>query len=323
MDLSLFWNTFETPLLPLGDWAADAVRWLVTNYRFVFQDIKHPIDVVLSLFERGLHACPPPMFILVVFLLAWQSARLGTAAFVALALVVIGLIGAWSGAMTTLAIVVTSVLCCCAVGIPLGVLAAQNTVFDRGLRPLLDFFQTIPSFVYLVPIVMLFGIGNVSGVVVTIIYAIAPITRLTALGIRQVRHDLVEASDAFGASRFQTLTKIQLPLAKPAIMAGLTQTILLSLSMSVIASMISVTGLGQLVLRGIGRLDIAQATTGGLGIVLIAMVVDRISQGLGSSARDRGRQAWHRTGPVGLARKIWKGAAKGEPHPSVVASVSK
>lgn len=134
--------------------------------------------------------------------------------------------------------------------------------------------------------------------------------RLTNLGIRQVRDDLVEASEAFGASRLQTLVKVQLPLARPTIMMGVNQTIMLSLSMSVIASMISVTGLGQMVLRGIGRLDIALATTGGLGTVLIAMVVDRISHGFGQSRRERARRSWIETGPLGAARRLFAGTSK-------------
>ncbi|WP_429809041.1 ABC transporter permease [Ensifer sp. B1-9] len=295
-----FLDPFQTAVVPIGDWVAIAIRWVVVNFRGFFQEIKQPINFILSNTEAGLHACPPLVFIAVLFLLAWQVAEIGTAVFVAVCLCAIGLIGAWSGAMTTLAIVLTSVIFCCSVGIPLGILAAQNTAVEKVLRPVLDFMQTIPSFVYLVPIVMLFGIGNVSGVIVTIIYALAPVIRLTSLGIRQVRADLVEASTAFGGGSLQTLLKVQLPLARPTIMTGVNQTVMLSLSMSVIASMISVTGLGQMVLRGIGRLDIALATTGGLGIVLTAMVVDRISQGIGGSHRSRARGKWTETGPIGL-----------------------
>ncbi|MFB9981377.1 ABC transporter permease [Mesorhizobium kowhaii] len=301
----LTWNPFANPVLPVGDWVADFVRWLVTNYRFVFQAMKAPIDTVLSGVEYGLRSCPPMIFIALVFLFAWQVARLRVAIFVAVAFILIGLIGAWPEAMTTLAIIITSVVVCCVVGIPVGILIAQNDLLQDILRPVLDFLQTIPSFVYLVPIVMLFGIGNVAGVVVTIIYAVSPLIRLTNLGIRQVRHDLVEASNAFGASRWQSLVKVQLPLARPTIMAGISQTIMLSLSMSVIASMISVTGLGQMVLRGIGRLDIALATTGGLGIVLIAMVVDRISNGFGQSSRDRLHKSWIEAGPIGAIRRLF------------------
>lgn len=305
----LTWNPFTNPVLPVGDWVADFVHWLVTNYRFVFQAMKQPIDTVLSGVEAGLRACPPLIFITLAFLFAWQVARLRVAIFVAVAFVIIGLIGAWPQAMTTLAIIITSVLVCSVIGIPVGILIAQSDLLESIVRPLLDFLQTIPSFVYLVPIVMLFGIGNVAGVVVTIIYAVSPLIRLTNLGIRQVRKDLVEASNAFGASRWQSLVKIQLPLARPTIMTGINQTIMLSLSMSVIASMISVTGLGQMVLRGIGRLDVALAATGGLGIVLIAMIVDRISQGIGKSDRASAHERWTATGPAGLVRRAWTAVA--------------
>jgi len=301
----LTWNPFANPVLPVGDWVAEFVRWLVTDYRFVFQAMKRPIDAVLSSIESGLRSCPPTIFIVLVFLFAWQVARLRVAVFVAVAFVLIGLIGAWPEAMTTLSIVITSVSVCCVIGIPIGVLIAQNDLLEDVIRPVLDFLQTIPSFVYLVPIVMLFGIGNVAGVVVTTIYAVSPLIRLTNLGIRQVRDDLVEASSAFGASRWQSLVKIQLPLARPTIMTGINQTIMLALSMSVIASMISVTGLGQMVLRGIGRLDVALAATGGLGIVLIAMIVDRTSQGIGKSDRANAREHWTTAGPVGLVRRCW------------------
>ena len=183
-------------------------------------------------------------------------------------------------------------------------MAARNDRFWTILRPLLDLMQTIPSFVYLVPVVMLFSIGNVSGVIVTFIYALPPVVRLTNLGIRQVREDMVEAARAFGASKRQTLVKVELPLAMPTIMAGVNQTIMMALSMVVVASMISVTGLGQMVLRGVGRLDMGIATVGGLGIVFLAIVIDRISQSFGVSARDRGHKKWYETGPVGALRKF-------------------
>jgi glycine betaine/proline transport system permease protein len=158
--------------------------------------------------------------------------------------------------------------------------------------------------VYLVPIVMLFGIGNVPGVIVTIIFAVAPVIRLTNLGIRQVPADLIEASQSFGASERQMLFKVQLPLAMPTIMAGVNQTLMLSLSMVVIASMISVGGLGLMVLRGIGRLDIGLATVGGIGIVILAIILDRMTQSLGRSNRERGVGAWYTKGPVGLMMKL-------------------
>jgi glycine betaine/proline transport system permease protein len=168
--------------------------------------------------------------------------------------------------------------------------------------------QTTPAFVYLVPIVMLFGIGNVPGVVVTIIFALPPLIRLTNLGIRQVPGDLIEAARSFGASDGQLLRKVQLPVAMPTIMAGVNQTLMLALSMVVIASMIAVGGLGKMVLRGIGRLDMGLATVGGIGIVILAIVLDRMTQAMGVSTRDRGNLAWYETGPVGVIRRLTKGS---------------
>ncbi|HPU21168.1 MAG TPA: ABC transporter permease subunit, partial [Alicycliphilus sp.] len=182
--------------------------------------------------------------------------------------------------------------------LPLGIWLASSDRAQRWMRPLLDAMQTTPAFVYLVPVVMLFGIGNVPGVIVTIVFALPPLVRLTNLGLRQVRPDLVEASRAYGASPTQLLLKVQLPLAMPSIMAGINQTLMLSLSMVVIASMIAVGGLGQMVLRGIGRLDMGLATVGGLGIVLLAIVLDRITQAMGEPRR--GGQRWWHGGPLGL-----------------------
>jgi glycine betaine/proline transport system permease protein len=191
------------------------------------------------------------------------------------------------------------------IGLPLGILAGKSDRFEAAVRPVLDTMQTIPAFVYLVPVVMMIGIGNVSGVIVTIIFALAPLVRLTSLGIRGVNPGVVEAARAFGATPRQILFKVELPLATPTILAGLNQTIMLSLSMVVIASMISVKGLGNEVLRAMGRLDAGKAIVGGLGIVMLAIVLDRITQGLGRSGRDRGHRHWWQTGPVGLVTGLF------------------
>ena len=216
-------------------------------------------------------------------------------------LLVIAMLGIWPEAMVTLSLVLTSLAFCVLIGLPLGIGLAASERAQRIVRPLLDAMQTMPAFVYLVPVVMLFGIGNVPGVVVTIIFALPPLVRLTSLGIRQVRPDLIEAAQAYGASPWQLLTKVQLPLAMPSIMAGINQALMLSLSMVVIASMIAVGGLGQMVLRGIGRLDMGMATVGGLGIVLLAITLDRITQALGQPRR--GARHWWQTGPAGL---VWR-----------------
>ena len=297
-------DPFQYLTVPVQQWVEQGLDWLVTNYRDVFQAIKQPIHVVLKGIEAGLKAVPPLILLALLSLVGWQvgGRRVGWVVFGCF--LAIGAMGAWVQSMTTLAIILTCVIFCTLIGIPIGIVAARNDRFEMILRPVLDLMQTIPSFVYLVPVVMLFGIGNVPGAIVTIVYALPPVVRLTNLGIRQVRPDLVEAARAFGASDFQVLRKIQMPLSMPTIMAGVNQTIMMSLSMVVVASMISVSGLGQMVLRGIGRLDMGLATVGGLGIVLLAIAVDRFSQGFGRSSRDRGHLAWYERGPVGLTRRL-------------------
>jgi glycine betaine/proline transport system permease protein len=305
MDL---WDIFDTEWVPIGPWVEQFLQWVVNNFRFIFQAIKVPFDIVLTGLEDGLTGAPDLLMLAIISLVAWQAGGRKLGLIAAACLVSIGLMGAWEESMTTLSIVLTCVVFCSAIGIPLGVLAAKRDRFWYVLQPLLDLMQTIPSFVYLVPIVMLFSIGNVSGVIVTFIYALPPVVRLTNLGIRQVRPDMVEAARAFGANDRQTLYKVELPLAMPTIMAGVNQTIMMALSMVVVSSMISVTGLGQMVLRGIGRLDMGLATVGGLGIVFLAIVIDRTSQAMGISARDRGHRKWHETGPIGLIRGLGRKA---------------
>lgn len=296
---------FDHAVIPLDAWVTQALNWVVANFRPVFQAVRWPVDAVLGAFQTGLLGTPAIVLLAVVGLIAWQASgpRLAIGAF--LSLVFVGLIGAWNAAMITLALVFTSVFFCILLGLPLGIWLARNDRAAKTVRPILDAMQTTPAFVYLVPIVMLFGIGNVPGVVVTIIFALAPLVRLTNLGIRQVPADLIEASRSFGASCSQMLFKVQLPIAMPTIMAGVNQTLMLALSMVVIASMIAVGGLGQMVLRGIGRLDMGLATVGGVGIVLLAIIIDRITQSLGVSRRERGNRAWHERGPVGLARRAF------------------
>ncbi|QQS54109.1 MAG: glycine betaine/L-proline ABC transporter permease ProW [Candidatus Competibacteraceae bacterium] len=297
-------HPFQETLIPLNVWVDQGLDWLVDNFRPVFQAIRWPIDAILTSVESTLLAAPALLIILIFVLLAWQMVGRRLAVGTLISLVIVGLIGAWSEAMVTLALVLTSVFFCILVGLPLGIWLARN---DRALaifRPILDAMQTTPAFVYLVPIVMLFGIGNVPGVVVTIIFALPPLIRLTNLGIRQVPADLVEAAQAFGASPRQLLYKVQIPLAMPNIMAGVNQTLMLALSMVVIASMIAVGGLGQMVLRGIGRLDMGLATVGGVGIVLLAIILDRLTQSFGADTRHREVRHWYQQGPAGLVYRL-------------------
>ena len=289
----------------IADWA-DGIKQWATDNRGTIQPIKRSLNDGINSVEAALHAVSPVVMIILLTLLAWQLSGRRVAVIVCSALVVLGLLdpGAWALAMTTLAIVLCSVVMCMIVGLPLGVLAAKSDSFEGAVRPVLDTMQTIPAFVYLVPVVMLVGIGNVSGVIVTIVFAVPPLIRLTSLGIRQVNQSVVEAARAFGASPSQIMFKVELPLAMPTIMAGVNQTIMLSLSMVVIASMIAVKGLGNEVLRAMGRLDAGKAIVGGLGIVILAIVLDRITHGVTRSGRERGYHHWWQGGPIGLFIRI-------------------
>jgi len=276
--------------------------WVVEHFRPFFQSVRAPIDGTLGGVEGLLTSLPAPAMVVLAGLLAWQFAGRALALGTVVSLALVALLGIWPEAMVTLSLVLTSLAFCVLIGLPLGIVLASSDRAQRLLRPLLDAMQTTPAFVYLVPVVMLFGIGNVPGVVVTIVFALPPLVRLTNLGLRQVRPDLIEASRAYGASPLQMLVKVQLPLAMPSILAGINQALMLSLSMVVIASMIAVGGLGQMVLRGIGRLDMGLATVGGLGIVLLAITLDRITQALGRPRR--GVRHWWHTGPAGLVLRL-------------------
>lgn len=295
---------FDGEVIPLGGAVDQAVDWVVSHFRTFFTVAKAPIDWVLSAVENGLSSTPPLILIAILSLITWQMAGKKVAIGTLISLIFLGLIGVWDDAVITLSLVITSVFFCMIIGIPTGIYMAGHDRAERIIRPLLDMMQTTPAFVYLVPIVMLFGIGNVPGVIVTIIFAVPPVIRLTNLGIRQVPADLIEASHSFGADKKQMLFKVQLPLAMPTIMAGVNQTLMLSLSMVVIASMISVPGLGLTVLRGIGRLDIGQATVGGVGIVVLAIILDRVTQAVGKDNRNKISRHWYQNGPAGLLYRL-------------------
>ncbi|WP_020674836.1 ABC transporter permease [Geopsychrobacter electrodiphilus] len=272
---------FTTQLIPLDEWVQSAVDWLVLNYREYFQIIKAPVELSLEGLQWLFASVPPFVFILIFAALAWRYAGKRVTVFTILTFVLIGYLGLWDYTMTTLAMVICAVVFCAVVGIPLGIMAGRSDRFEMYLRPCLDVMQTTPPFVYLVPVVMLFSIGTVSGILATIVFALPPIIRLTSLGIRQVHPELVEAAIAFGATPWQVLRKVQFPLAMPSVMAGLNQTIMMALSMVVIAALIGAGGLGNPVVQGLNTLEIGLATIGGLAIVLLAMVLDRITQGIG------------------------------------------
>ncbi|MCF8105654.1 MAG: proline/glycine betaine ABC transporter permease [Desulfohalobiaceae bacterium] len=273
---------FDKFFLPVDTWISALVDWLVGNFRPQFQMIKWPVDVTLTGIDSFLNWLPPIIMLLFIVLIAWKFSGKAVAIFSLISFLLIGYMGLWSETMTTLAMVFCAVIFCTVVGVPLGIIASRSDGFAAGIRPVLDTMQTTPAFVYLVPVVMLFSIGTVAGVIATIVFSMPPIIRLTNLGIRQVHPELIEAALAFGSTPRQVLLKVQVPLALPTIMAGLNQTIMLSLSMVVIAALIGAGGLGVPVFQGLNSLQVGLAGIGGISIVLMAMVLDRITQSLGS-----------------------------------------
>lgn len=241
-----------------------------------------PLQSLLIIAEQALLALPWWALLAAVAALAWAASHrwrlaLGSAG----ALALLGLFGLWDDTLKTLSMVALATVLAVAIGAPLGVLMARLPWLRRGLTPLLDLLQTLPSFVYLIPAVMLLGIGRVPGLLAVLAYALPPMVRLTCLGLREVDRDVLEAADAFGATRWQTLTQVQLPLALPTLMAGINQTIMMALAMVVVAAMIGVQGLGQPVLRAINNQHVALGLFNGLAIVVIAVVFDRIAQAWG------------------------------------------
>ncbi|WOI32440.1 ABC transporter permease subunit [Tritonibacter scottomollicae] len=298
-------DPFSSVDLGIADKTDGIKQWAISN-RDLIQPIKRFFNEMIVGIDNALNTVPPLVMLLILALIAWQAAGPRVGILVATSLTFLGFLApnAWELAMTTLAIVVSAVILCFLIGLPLGIFSGKNDRFEAVMRPILDTMQTIPAFVYLVPVVMLIGIGNVSGVIVTIIFSLPPLIRLTSLGIRGVNPSVVEAARAFGASPAQVLFKVELPLATPTILAGVNQTIMLSLSMVVIASMIAVKGLGNEVLRAMGRLDAGKAIVGGLGIVILAIVLDRITQGMGQSGRERGHRHWWQGGPIGAVLRL-------------------
>ena len=273
-----FLNPSNYGYVPLAEWIEKYVKdWLFAQ-RPVFKKISVPIENTLNAMDSLFNFVPLPIVILFFVFAAFKTNGLKFAIFTFASLVFIDLLDVWEETMTTMAMIVTAVLFCCVIGIPVGILASRNNTFEMILRPVLDVMQTIPSFVYLIPVVMLFGVGLTPGVIAIIIFSIAPVIRLTNLGLRQVGKGVIDAGRALGCSKLVILYKIELPLALKTILAGVNQTLMLSLSMAVIAALIGAGGLGLAVYVGLGRLDIGQAFVGGLGIVLIAIIFDRITQ---------------------------------------------
>lgn len=271
--------------MPVADVVNVGVDWLIINLAVVFDGIKFVIARVLNGLEGFVLWLPWWAALTLITLVAWRLAGVRVAIFTVAAMYFIGMLGLWKLCMSTLALIATAVLISVMLGIPIGILSARSNRVDHIVRPVLDVMQTMPAFVYLIPALMFFGIGKAPGVLATVIFAVPPAVRLTNLGIRQVPTDLVEAAHTFGSTQNQLLFKVQLPIALPSIMAGINQTIMLSLSMVVLAAMIAAGGLGREVIMALGQVDIGRGFVAGTAIVLVAMVLDRITQSLGKKKR--------------------------------------
>lgn len=271
--------------LPLGQWVNHGVAWLLEHFESVFDAFADSVTHVTDALREGLGLIPWFVVILIFAALAWRAKGWRLALGTVLGLYLIYNLQLWAAFLDTLILVLIASLVSLIIGIPLGILGARHNRFHQVLSPLLDFMQTMPSFVYLIPALMLFRLGTVSAVFATVIFSMPPVIRLTDLGIRQVPADLVEVGESFGTSSGQLLWKIQLPLALPTIMAGINQTMMLSLSMVVISAMIGAQGLGAGVLAGISQLDVGKGFEYGLAVVILAMILDRLSQGVVRNSR--------------------------------------
>jgi glycine betaine/proline transport system permease protein len=265
----------------IGDGVDTVVNYILDNFSPALDMIAATIGFVTGGILSALAAIPMPVGMAIFVALSLWRVSIGFAVFTGLSLFLVQHMGLWAATMETLSLVIASTILAMAIGLPLGIAMARRDTVAAGVRPVLDLMQTMPAFVYLIPAAMFFGLGAVPGTIATVIFAMPPVVRLTNLGIRQVHGEFIEAGQAFGCTSTQLLFKVQLPNALPSIMAGINQTIMLSLSMVVIASMIGAGGLGNTVLTGIQRLDVGTGFEGGLAVVILAVILDRITQSLG------------------------------------------
>lgn len=271
------------PKLPIADWIDIFVDWLVSNFEFLFEGIAVGLEGFVEAIVLGLGFIPSILLALILGVVAWKICNWKIAIFTLIGLLLIDNLGYWDNMLQTIALVLTSVGISVILGIPLGIWASQSKTVGSIVIPILDFMQTMPAFVYLLPAIFFFNIGVVPGVVASVIFAMPPTIRLTILGITQVPQDLIEATEAFGSTTKQRLVKVQIPLAMPTIMAGINQSIMLALSMVVIASMVGAPGLGADVYRAVTQLQTGTGFEAGLAIVIVAIILDRITQNIGKT----------------------------------------
>ena len=270
------WPFESWPRIPLGDVVERGVDGLEVALRAEFRALSLFLDGLIEGLEGLLTVLPPFILTAAVGVFAWRVRGWKLALFVVVSLLLILNLGLWSLAIKTLAIVLTATIVSTLIGIPIGILKAHNKAIHIITRPILDFMQTIPTFVYLIPALMLFGLGTVPGVIATIVFALPPPVRLTYLGINQVPEELIEAGKAFGSNRWQMLYKVEIPNAIPSIVMGINQCIMMSLSMVVIAAMIGAGGLGKEVMRAMATVNIGMGFEAGLAIVILAIILDRL-----------------------------------------------
>ena len=264
----------------------DVVDWLTVEASWLFDGLSDAITYALIFIEDVLKWLPWPVIVLGLALLAFAVGRWTLLGFTTVALLFVGFMGLWENTLDTIALMVVSVAISVSIGLPLGVLAARSQIADSIMRPILDAMQTMPSFVYLLPGVLFFGLGAPAGVFATIIYAVPPVIRLTNLGIRQVSAEAVEAARSFGSTPYQLLTKVQIPMAMPTIMAGVNQTIMMALAMVTIASMVAAGGLGDNVLRALQKNQPGNGAIAGIAIVILAIIIDRLTQSVARKRQD-------------------------------------
>ncbi|BAC15411.1 ABC transporter permease [Oceanobacillus iheyensis] len=271
------------PEIPLSQWTETTTEWIQEKFAFIFEPLKTYFgDFMDYVSEELLVGIPPVLFILIVAVIAFfvSGKKFGLAAFSIVGLWFVYNQGLWDALMSTVTLVLLASLLSVIVGVPIGILMSKSKIANTIFTPILDFMQTMPAFVYLIPAVAFFGIGMVPGVFASLIFATPPTVRFTNLGIRQVSKDLVEASDSFGSTGTQKLFKVELPMARSTIMAGINQTVMLALSMVVIASMIGAPGLGSQVLSSLQRASVGPGFVAGIGIVILAIIIDRITQNM-------------------------------------------
>ena len=272
-------------MIHIGPYIEEFINWLTGNFGALFNIIKIIVISVVDSVEWVLMFPPFYVIILLVAFLAWKRTGLGVTIFTILGLTLIWAMGYWGQTMATLALILSAAFIALLMGVPMGIWAAKNPLAGKIMRPILDLMQTMPAFVYLIPAVLFFGLGKVPGAFATIIFAMPPAVRLTTLGISQVPKEIVEATRSFGATPRQLLFKVELPLALPTILAGVNQTIMMALSMVVISAMIAAGGLGEVVLKGITQLKIGLGFEGGIAVVILAIILDRITQSFGNTKK--------------------------------------